>query len=39
MTSPGGSRVLVELLTGTADRASNPFAPDRSFAEREHDIL
>ena len=39
MTSPGGSRLLVDLLTGEADRASNPFAPDRSFAQREYDIL
>ena len=39
MTSPGGSRLLVGLLTGEADRATNPFAPDRSFAQREYDIL
>ena len=39
MTSPGGSRLLVDLLTGDADRATNPFAPDRSFAQREYDIL
>lgn len=39
MAGAGGSRLVVDLLTGAADRASNPFAPDRPFAPREHDIL
>ena len=39
MAGAGGSRLVVDLLTGRADRASNPFRPDRTFAEREHDIL
>jgi sarcosine oxidase subunit beta len=39
MAGAGGSRRVVDLLTGRADRASNPFRPDRTFAEREHDIL
>ncbi|HEX9609220.1 MAG TPA: FAD-dependent oxidoreductase [Candidatus Limnocylindria bacterium] len=39
MGGAGGSRLVVDLLTDAADRASNPFAPDRPFAPREHDIL
>ena len=39
MAGAGGSRLVVDLLTGAADRASNSFAPDRTFAPREHDIL
>jgi sarcosine oxidase subunit beta len=39
MAGPGGSRLVVDLLTGRADRTANPFRPDRTFAEREHDIL
>jgi sarcosine oxidase subunit beta len=39
MAGTGGSRLVVDLLTGSADRATNPFRPDRTFAEREHDIL
>ena len=39
MAGAGGSRLVVDLVTGAADRASNPFAPDRAFAPREHDIL
>jgi sarcosine oxidase subunit beta len=39
MAGAGGSRLVVDLLTGAADRASNAFAPDRPFAPREHDIL
>jgi len=39
MAGAGGSRLVVDLLTGRADRASNPFRPDRTFAERDHDIL
>jgi len=39
MAGPGGSRLLVDLLTGVADPATNPFRPDRTFDVREHDIL
>ncbi|MGH2417694.1 MAG: NAD(P)/FAD-dependent oxidoreductase [Candidatus Limnocylindria bacterium] len=39
MASAGGSRLVVELLTGAADADANPFRPDRSFDPREHDIL
>ena len=39
MAGTGGSRIVVDLLTGAADAVANPFRPDRSFAEREHDIL
>lgn len=39
MAGAGCSRLAVDLLTGTADRAANPFAPDRTFEAREHDIL
>ena len=39
MASAGGSRLVVDLLTGAADADANPFRPDRPFAEREHDIL
>jgi len=39
MAGAGGSRHVVDLLTGSAEAATNAFAPDRSFAVREHDIL
>jgi sarcosine oxidase, subunit beta len=39
MAGAGGSRRVVALLTGAAARDANPLAPDRSFDEREHDIL
>lgn len=39
MGSAGGSRLVVDLLTGAADASANPFRPDRSMDEREHDIL
>lgn len=39
MAGPGGSRRVVDLLTGAADPADNPFRPDRTVAAREHDIL
>ncbi len=39
MAGTGGSRLVVDLVTGLADRAFNPFAPDRAFTPREHDIL
>jgi glycine/D-amino acid oxidase-like deaminating enzyme len=34
MGAPAGSRHLVDLITGKADRAVNPFTPDRAFLER-----
>jgi sarcosine oxidase, subunit beta len=39
MAGSGGSRLVVDLLTGVADADANPFRPDRAFDEREHDIL
>ncbi|HEX2767336.1 MAG TPA: FAD-dependent oxidoreductase [Candidatus Limnocylindria bacterium] len=39
MVGAGGSRLAVELLTGAAEPARNPFRPDREIAAREHDIL
>ena len=39
MAGAGGSRLLVDLLTGVADAHANPFRPDRAFDTREHDIL
>ncbi|MGH2446203.1 MAG: NAD(P)/FAD-dependent oxidoreductase [Candidatus Limnocylindria bacterium] len=39
MAGAAGSRLVVDLVTGAADAASNPFAPDRTFDERDHDIL
>ncbi|CAN5482170.1 FAD-binding oxidoreductase [soil metagenome] len=39
MAGAGGSRLVVDLLTGAVDAASNPFRPDRAFDAREHDIL
>jgi sarcosine oxidase, subunit beta len=40
MAGPAGSRRLVDLLSGKAAAADNPFRPDRAFAERpEVDIL
>lgn len=39
MAGPGGSRRVVDLLTGATDPAANPLRPDRAFADREHDIL
>ena len=39
MAGTGGSRLVVDLVTGRADRQANPYRPDRPFAEREHDIL
>jgi len=39
MAGAGGSRLVVDLLTGAADPAANAFAPDRRFTAREHDIL
>ena len=39
MAGAGGSRLVVDLLTGAADAETNPFRPDRAFEDREHDIL
>jgi sarcosine oxidase subunit beta len=39
MGSAGGSRLVVDLLTDAADASANPFRPNRSMDEREHDIL
>ena len=39
MAGAGGSRLVVDLLTGVGDADANPFRPDRTFDERERDIL
>jgi len=39
MSSPGGSRRVVDLITGAARADDNPFRPDRQIDVREHDIL
>lgn len=39
MTSPAGSRIVVDLLTGRADPSANPFRYDRAMVERPLDIL
>lgn len=39
MAGTGGSRLVVDLLTGAADAETNPYRPDRPFQPREHDIL
>ena len=39
MAGAGGSRLVVDLLTGAAPADTNPFRPDREFDAREHDIL
>lgn len=39
MTSAAGSRLVVELLTGAADKAANPFRFGRPMEPIEHDIL
>ena len=39
MGSPAGSRLLVDLLTGAIPAHENPFRLDRSFLERELDVL
>ena len=39
MTGPAGSRLVVDLLTGRAAQAENPFRYDRPMAERALDIL
>jgi glycine/D-amino acid oxidase-like deaminating enzyme len=39
MAGAGGSRLVVDLVTGDASADTNPFRPDRSFDDRPHDIL
>ncbi len=39
MASTGGSRLVIELLTGAADPEANTFRVDRPMTAREHDIL
>jgi sarcosine oxidase subunit beta len=39
MAGAGGSRRVVDLLTGADAAADNPLRPDRPLAAREHDIL
>ncbi|CAN5233376.1 FAD-binding oxidoreductase [soil metagenome] len=39
MAGAGGSRLVVDLMVGAVDAASNAFKPDRAFDAREHDIL
>jgi sarcosine oxidase subunit beta len=39
MGSPAGSRLLVNLLTGTMRASENPFPLDRAFTHRELDVL
>ena len=39
MSSAGGSRRVVDLITGATDASDNPFSPGRPIDVREHDIL
>ena len=39
MAGAGGSRLVVDLLTGVADPAANALSPLRAFETRDHDIL
>lgn len=39
MAGAGGSRRVIDLLTGALAPEANPFRPDRAFDAREHDIL
>ena len=39
MASAGGSRIVVDLLTGRMTQAENPFRFDRPIVERPFDIL
>jgi sarcosine oxidase subunit beta len=39
MAGPGGSRQVVDLITGAADPDANQLRPDRQMDAREHDIL
>ncbi len=39
MAGAGGSRLVIDLLTGAVDAAANPLRTDRPMDDREHDIL
>lgn len=39
MASAAGSRLVIDLLVGRADPATNPFRPDRPLRGRAYDIL
>lgn len=39
MAGPGGSRRVVDLVTGSAEAEANELRPDRPMAARQHDIL
>jgi hypothetical protein len=39
MAGPGGSAILIDILTGARAQAENPFRPNRHFLERETDAL
>lgn len=39
MTSAGGSRQVIDMITGRLDPATHPLRPDRPMDEREFDIL
>jgi glycine/D-amino acid oxidase-like deaminating enzyme len=39
MGSIGGSRLLVDVVTGKVPSANNPFRPDRHMSERAFDVL
>jgi hypothetical protein len=39
MTSAAGSRIVVDAIVGRPDPLAAAFRADRTFAEREHDIL
>jgi glycine/D-amino acid oxidase-like deaminating enzyme len=39
MGSPAGSRVLVDVLTCALPISENPFRLNRTFVERERDVL
>ncbi len=39
MTSGGGSRIVIDCITGKLSAQNNPFRIDRPVVEREHDVL
>jgi sarcosine oxidase subunit beta len=39
MAGAGGSRLVVDLVTGVTSPEADAFRPDRTFESREHDIL
>jgi sarcosine oxidase subunit beta len=39
MASGGGSRLVVDTITGAVARSENPFRPDRPFVPRDMDVL